>query len=433
MDVYEIGIEIAGDVFPEGFLKKDKKGNIDPKELYAKHDHLIAFGLTEWKIEGYLSDGLIREVVVGRNEAVGVSGRYKMRTDTEYRKRALENIEKAKKVWAESPDYKERTKEMVDHARMICSLPAYYRRNDLRNALIKEFGELPEKISTGNARELLKKKYSGIFSKYPKDKRRCCMTLFYDLHDIGINTDCRSDSISKVLKEKFKNDPKYRKCLRKRANEMTITKKKLYEEHPEIKEEAGKKSAESRRKKFRDDEKFKKMTQENLSLGNPALWEKYRSDEEFREIVLKKQKTCLEKGHKTMKKNTRKRRRALGKKVIDKYYSGNPFTTTCRCIQEKINTVEIELRNDHYFGWASLTTIKRDLRSIRNEYERDLGTRDKYPDIEMENIESMPTADILDALGIVPKRGKGRPDKKIVEKKPSDMTTSELIEKCLGP
>lgn len=354
---------------------------LDLDDIYLKHDYLSSRRMSDEQIEYLVSEEVLEKVELPGNESISISLKVKYRTEPEHaiktKRQSTKNLEMAWKMTRErvsrkDPDYIKIRRECAKKVNKERVKIVRYRRRKLKNALIEEFSKLPERISAYDVGEVLEKeKYSGVLWHYPKDEGKLYMRLLLDLRAIGIDTNCRSERMIKEMENRLSN-PKYKEFLLKRVEEMTETRNRLYEEYPELKIEADRKSAETRKRMMQEDEEFREMTLKNLKKGNPALWEKYRTDEDFRKKIYKIQIKNLRKGVRTKINRAKRRRDALKKWVIGSYFGGDPYAATPYSVEKVLISNPVKWITRHYVDVNLRISLKRDLNRLRGEYDEEL-------------------------------------------------------------
>lgn len=342
---------------------------LDLENVRVSYRFLNSNGLGGKHVNYLISEGILKEINIPVNKRVGISLSNKYKTDpihaAKIRAQSIKNLEKAWKARKDNPEYKEMYEEILRKAINKRKLVVKRRIKNIKGVLIEKYDKVPEKISVRDVMDILEE-YPYVLFDYPEGGKKLHMRLLLDLRSLGIDTDCRSETMRREMKNRL-GDPEYREFLLKRTEEMTETRKRLYEEYPELKIESDKKSAEARKKKMRRDEDFRKMTMSNLAKGNPALWEKYRTDEKFRKRMLKKQLKGLRKGTRTVIRRAKRRRNSLNKWIIRPYFS-DPFGAKPKEIERFLNTEHTEFRDEYYRDMSLYRAIKRDLQRLREEF-----------------------------------------------------------------
>ncbi len=237
------------------------------------------------------------------------------------------------------------------------------RQRLLDDIIIPNFGvsdgnghyKLPKRLSTGEVVRKLRK-YPRMMTKYGKIPYKAVRK---DLLALGIKT----MDISSTVQMKLKKDEEFAARM-KDVSRLKEGRQKAFESDPEREQQMYRRSAEMRKIKFAEDQKFNLQVNRNLSLGNAAHWEKYRTDEHYRKSWLEKEVKNLKKGIRTQQKRVERRRKVLSH-LVDRTY-GSPFQVIVTELKDYLERCVPAFAKKYYPKGVSYKTLKRDVKSIKS-------------------------------------------------------------------
>lgn len=244
------------------------------RETRFRKKDLHAYGITEDEIEEMLESGFLKEIDVGRKEALRIAGYHKFRTDPGYRRLILGNLKKAQENYI--PESLKGAREKILKKRKT---RVKRRRTDLlNNLLIPNFGNRdgdgnqlpPEEVSIVGVLKKLEE-YPRILKQYPGN---VYAGVFRDIKSLGIKTAYVGETIKRAWKKKLREEKGLLNKLRDRIQNATETRIRLYKEDPERARIGWEASAKTRREKMQNDPEFRSAILESLAKGNPAFRKK---------------------------------------------------------------------------------------------------------------------------------------------------------------